>query len=222
MQHEAIPSSPISSYAGTEADSHRTTISLWVVVESNKVTPEPPLDWAIPVSLAVPLKTCTPDPSPASLPFSEQAPGPQCPSWTPGLGSCSAKHQPIPPGLFPLHSLPATLPQACRHCLGSLWPKCRTWHLDLLNPAIQPIQIPAQGLPTPKHIDTSSQLSVICKLTEGALNTLIQVISKDTEQLQAPVSTPCSFSSMLSVMIKLSRISVPLSFILYRKELSAV
>ena len=34
----------------------------------------------------------------------------------------------IPPGPFPLHGLPDTLPQA-----WLLWPKCRTWHLVLLN-----------------------------------------------------------------------------------------
>jgi len=31
-------------------------------------------------------------------------------------------------------------------------------------------------------MDTSSQLGVICKLTEGALDALIQVISKDIKQ----------------------------------------
>ena len=55
MQHEAIPSSPISSYAGTEADSHLTTTSLWVVVESNKVSPEPPLLQSKPSRFPLPL-----------------------------------------------------------------------------------------------------------------------------------------------------------------------
>ena len=34
----------------------------------------------------------------------------------------------------------------------------------------------------PRQIGTFSQLSVICLLTEGALNLSIQIISKDTEQ----------------------------------------
>ena len=51
-----------------------------------------------------------------------------------------------------------------------------------LSPAIKPVQIPLKGLPTPRQTDTSSQLGIICKHTEGALNTLIQVISKDIEQ----------------------------------------
>jgi len=34
-------------------------------------------------------------------------------------------------------------------------------------------QIPLQGLASLKQIDTPTQLGVICKLTEGALNPLI-------------------------------------------------
>jgi len=48
--------------------------------------------------------------------------------------------------------------------------------------AIQPVQVPLQGLATPRQIDTSSQLGVVCKLTEGALSALIQVISKDIKE----------------------------------------
>jgi len=43
MQFEAIPSSPILGYTREKTDPHFTTISLQVVVESNKVSPEPPL-----------------------------------------------------------------------------------------------------------------------------------------------------------------------------------
>lgn len=45
-----------------------------------------------------------------------------------------------------------------------------------------PVQTTLKGLPTPKQINTSSHLSVICKLTGNALNPLVQVINKDTEQ----------------------------------------
>ena len=44
---------------------------------------------------------------------------------------------------------------------------------------IQPIQISLLSLPTMRQIDTSSQFVVIYKLTEGALNPLNQIISKD-------------------------------------------
>ena len=42
-QLEAIPSSPITSHTREEADPQLTTTSLQVVLESNKVSPEPPL-----------------------------------------------------------------------------------------------------------------------------------------------------------------------------------
>ena len=42
-QLEVIPSSPVPSYTGEETESHLITTSLEVVVESDKVTPEPPL-----------------------------------------------------------------------------------------------------------------------------------------------------------------------------------
>ncbi|KAK4820179.1 hypothetical protein QYF61_021451, partial [Mycteria americana] len=42
-QLEAISSRPIASYLGEETDSHLATTSFQVVVESNKVSPQPPL-----------------------------------------------------------------------------------------------------------------------------------------------------------------------------------
>ena len=42
-----------------------------------------------------------------------------------------------------------------------------------LSPAIQIIQLPLKGLPNLRQIDTTSQLGVIFKLTEGTLNLLI-------------------------------------------------
>lgn len=50
-------------------------------------------------------------------------------------------------------------------------------HLTGLNPAILPTQFILKGPPTPRQLDTSSMLGVICKLMEGALNPLIQVIN---------------------------------------------
>ena len=59
-----------------------TSTSFQVVVESNNFFPESPPDWTIPPSSAAPRKTCAPDPSPISLPFSEHTPGPRCLSCT--------------------------------------------------------------------------------------------------------------------------------------------
>jgi len=41
-QLEAIPSSPTTSHPREEADPQLTTTSLQIVIESNKVSPEPP------------------------------------------------------------------------------------------------------------------------------------------------------------------------------------
>ncbi|KAK4816954.1 hypothetical protein QYF61_025874 [Mycteria americana] len=49
-------------------------------------------------------------------------------------------------------------------------------HTIGLGPSIQP------SLPTLKQINTPTQLGVICKLTEGALNPLVQIIDKDIKQ----------------------------------------
>ncbi|KAK4814519.1 hypothetical protein QYF61_021620 [Mycteria americana] len=55
-------------------------------------------------------------------------------------------------------------------------------HTTGLGPSIQPVQVPLQTLPTLKKINTPTQLGVICKLTEGTLNPLVQIIDKDIKQ----------------------------------------
>jgi len=50
-----------------------------------------------------------------------------------------------------------------------------------LSPSIQPVQFPLQSLPVLEQINTPTQLGVICKLTEGALNPLIQIFDKDVK-----------------------------------------
>ena len=55
-------------------------------------------------------------------------------------------------------------------------------HTIGLSLAMQPIQVPLKGLSTPRQIDTFSQLGVICKLIEGALNALIQATNEYIEQ----------------------------------------
>lgn len=55
-------------------------------------------------------------------------------------------------------------------------------HMTGLGPVIQPVQIPLQSLPILQQINTSTQFGVICELTEVALDTLIQIIDKDTNQ----------------------------------------
>ncbi|KAK4827205.1 hypothetical protein QYF61_015233 [Mycteria americana] len=55
-------------------------------------------------------------------------------------------------------------------------------HTVDLSPLIQPVQVSLQSLPTLKQINTPAQFGVICKLTEGALNPLVQIIDKDIKQ----------------------------------------
>jgi len=52
-------------------------------------------------------------------------------------------------------------------------------HTVGLGPSMQSVQIPLQKLPTLKQIDTPTQFGVTCKLTERALDPLIQIIDKD-------------------------------------------
>jgi len=51
-----------------------------------------------------------------------------------------------------------------------------------LSPTIQPIQVPLYGLPMLRQIDTSSQIGVTGKLTDDALNSLIEIINKYVKQ----------------------------------------
>jgi len=55
-------------------------------------------------------------------------------------------------------------------------------HTVGLSPSIQSVQIPLQSLPTLEQISAPTQLGVICKLTEGALNPLILIIDKGIKQ----------------------------------------
>ncbi|KAK4808474.1 hypothetical protein QYF61_005791 [Mycteria americana] len=84
---------------------------------------------------------------------------------------CQAAFQPLFPKPVTLHGVVVT--QVQDPTLDLVKP-----HTIDLGPLIQPIQIPLQSLPTLKQIDTPAQFGVICKLTESALNLLIQIIAK--------------------------------------------
>ncbi|GAB0183302.1 hypothetical protein GRJ2_000795500 [Grus japonensis] len=66
-----------------------------------------------------------------------------------------------------------------------------------LGPSIQHVQIPLQSLATLEQIKTPTQPGVICKLTEGTLDPLIQIIDKDIKenwpQYQALGNTACDW-----------------------------
>ncbi|KAK4827577.1 hypothetical protein QYF61_019479 [Mycteria americana] len=88
---------------------------------------------------------------------------------------CQAAFQPLFPKPVALHGV--AVAQVQDLALGLLKP-----HTIGLSPSIQPVQVPLQTLPPLKHINTPTQLGVICKLTEGALDSLIQIIDKDVKQ----------------------------------------
>ncbi|KAK4821778.1 LOW QUALITY PROTEIN: hypothetical protein QYF61_000839 [Mycteria americana] len=86
---------------------------------------------------------------------------------------CRAAFQPLFPKPVALHGVVVTQDPT----LGLV-----EAHTIDLSPLIQPVQIPLQSLPTLKQIDTPTQFGVICNLTEGALDPLIQIIGKDIKQ----------------------------------------
>ncbi|KAK4815896.1 hypothetical protein QYF61_009947 [Mycteria americana] len=88
---------------------------------------------------------------------------------------CWAAFQPLFPKPVLLHGVLVT--QVQDPTLGLVKP----YTVDF-SPSIQPVQVPLQSLSTLKQINPPTQLGVICKLTEGALDPLIQIIDKDIEQ----------------------------------------
>ncbi|KAK4831110.1 LOW QUALITY PROTEIN: hypothetical protein QYF61_015413 [Mycteria americana] len=86
-----------------------------------------------------------------------------------------AAFQPLFPKPVALHGV--AVAQVQDLALGLVEP-----HTIGLGPSIQPVQVPLQSLPTLKQINTPTQLGVICKLTEGALDPFVQIIDKDIKQ----------------------------------------
>ncbi|KAK4826388.1 hypothetical protein QYF61_008059, partial [Mycteria americana] len=233
VQLEAISFCPITCYLGEETDPHLSTTSFQVVVESNKVSPQPPLLQAkqpqfpqplliklllqtlhqlrcpsldtlqhLNVSLVVGgpnlntvFKMRPPQcrvqghdhfPTPAGHTISDTSQ--DAVGFLGHLGTlpahvqvtvnqhsqvlfCQAAFQPLFPKPVALHGVAVTQVQDL--ALGLVKP-----HTVDLGPSIQPVQ----SLPTLKQINTPTQLGVICKLTEGALSSLIQIIDKDIKQ----------------------------------------
>ncbi|KAK4817555.1 hypothetical protein QYF61_020004 [Mycteria americana] len=89
--------------------------------------------------------------------------------------SLLAAFQPLFPKPVALHGVAVT--QVQDPTLSLVEP-----HTVDLSPSIQPVQVPLQSLPTLKQINTPTQLGVICKLTEGALDAFVQIIDKDIKQ----------------------------------------
>ncbi|KAK4828298.1 hypothetical protein QYF61_024963, partial [Mycteria americana] len=88
---------------------------------------------------------------------------------------CQAAFQPLFPKPVVLHGV--AVAQVQDLALGLVKP-----HTIGLGPSIQPVQVPLQSLPTLQQINTPTQLGVVCKLTESALDPFVQIIDKDVKQ----------------------------------------
>ncbi|KAK4821782.1 hypothetical protein QYF61_002198 [Mycteria americana] len=88
---------------------------------------------------------------------------------------CQAAFQPLLPKPVALHGV--AVAQVQDLALGLVEP-----HTIDLGPLIQPVQVPLQSLPTLQQINTPTQLGVVCKLTESALDPFVQIIDKDVKQ----------------------------------------
>ncbi|KAK4820044.1 hypothetical protein QYF61_017857 [Mycteria americana] len=226
-QLEAVAPRPITCYLGEETDPHLTTTSFQVVVESDKVSPQPPfLQFPQLFFIRLVLQTlhqlrCPsldtlqhlnvllvvrgpklntvfevrpqgdnhfPSPAGHAIPDTSQ----DAVGLLGHLGTLSAHIQPS------VNQHPQVL--FCQAAFQPLFPKPVALHgvvvaqvqdsaLSLveshtigLGPSIQPVQIPLQSLSPLKQINTPTQLGVICKLTEGALDPFVQIIDKDIKQ----------------------------------------
>ncbi|KAK4829612.1 hypothetical protein QYF61_005739 [Mycteria americana] len=94
-------------------------------------------------------------------------------------------------GLLSIHSLPSL-----HLCLGLPRPMCRTLHLALLNfmrfagaHLSKPVKVPLDGIPSFQHVDYTTELGVIGKLSEGALNPTVHVADKDVN-IASPNTNP--------------------------------
>ncbi|KAK4814173.1 hypothetical protein QYF61_010005 [Mycteria americana] len=237
VQLEAISSCPIVCYLGEETDPHLSTTSFQVVLESEKVSPQPPFlqakqpQFPQPLLIRLVLQTlhqlCCPSldtlqhlnvslvvggpklntvfevrphqcrvqghdhfPSPAGHAISDTSQ--DAIGFLGHLGTLlahiqvaidqhlqvlfhRAAFQPLFPKPVALHGVIVT--QVQDPALSFVEP-----HTIGLSPSIQPVQVPLQSLPTLKQINTPTQLGVACKLTEGALDPLVQIIDKDIKQ----------------------------------------
>ncbi|KAK4808475.1 hypothetical protein QYF61_005792 [Mycteria americana] len=88
---------------------------------------------------------------------------------------CQAALQPLFPKPVALHGV--AVAQVQDLALGLVKP-----HTIHPSPSIQPVQVPLQSLPTLQQINTPTQLGVVCKLTESALDPFVQIIDKDVKQ----------------------------------------
>ncbi|KAK4821747.1 hypothetical protein QYF61_000808, partial [Mycteria americana] len=203
-QLEAISSCPITCYLGEETDPHLTTTSF----QTSAPDPSPA---SLPFFGHAPAPQCLSGSGgpktehsirDAASPGDDQFPTPadytisdtsqdaigflghlgtllahiqEAVSQHPQVLFCWAAFQPLFPKPVVLHGVAVAQVQDLAFSLVEP-------HTIDLSPSIQPVQVPLQSLPTLQQINTPTQLGVICKLTEGALDPFVQIIDKDIKQ----------------------------------------
>ncbi|KAK4816774.1 hypothetical protein QYF61_022772 [Mycteria americana] len=176
-QLEAITSRPITCYLGEETDPHLSTTSFQA---KQSQFPQP-----LPIRLVLQTVHQLRCPSLDMLQHLNVSLVVRGPKLNTVL---EAAFQPLFPKPVALHGV--AVAQVQDLALGRVKP-----HTIGLGPSIQPVQVPLQSLPTLQQINTPTQLGVICKLTEGALDPFIQITDKDIKQnwpqLRALGNTTC-------------------------------
>ncbi|KAK4824286.1 hypothetical protein QYF61_013031 [Mycteria americana] len=185
VQLEAISSCPITCYLGEETDPHLSTTSFQVVVESNKVSPQPPFlrakqpQFPQPLPIRLVLQTlhqlrCPSLDTLQPLNVSLVVGGPKLNTVF------EAAFQPLFPKPVALHGIVVTQVQDL--ALGLVKP-----HTIGPSPSIQPVQVALQSLPPLKQINAPAQLGVVYKLTEApavptALSTVAYLLPGPVEE----------------------------------------
>ncbi|KAK4806202.1 hypothetical protein QYF61_001126 [Mycteria americana] len=203
-QLEAISSCPITCYLGEETDPHRSTTSFQTLHQLRCPSLDTLQHLSVPLVVGGPKVNTVfevrphqcrvqghdhfPTPAGHTIPDTSQdaigflgylgtllAHIQVAVNQHPQVLLCQAAFQPLFPKPVALHGV--AVAQAQDLALGLVEP-----HTIDLGPSIQPVQVPLQSLPPLKQINTPAQLGVVCKLTEGALDPLIQIIDKDIKQ----------------------------------------
>ncbi|GAB0195895.1 hypothetical protein GRJ2_002054800 [Grus japonensis] len=55
-------------------------------------------------------------------------------------------------------------------------------HAVRMGPPLKPVKVPLDGIPSLQHVDHTTQLGVVSKLAEGALDPTVHVTDKDVKQ----------------------------------------
>ncbi|KAK4807797.1 hypothetical protein QYF61_023630 [Mycteria americana] len=149
---------------------------LQAVAESDEVSPQPPFLQAE--------QPQVPQPLPISLVL-QTLPQLRCPSLDtlqPLNVSLGVRSPTLNTVFKPLFPKPVALHGVAVAQVQDLTLSLVEPHTIGPSPWIQPVQVPLQSLPPLQQINTPAQLGVICKLTEGALDPLVQIVDKDIKQ----------------------------------------